>query len=78
MGCRNRPIVAIAPDDVRGRVLSVWSMIAAGVLPLGSLLLGGLASLTSRVAPGVGVVARDPRRGAAQAEEAVVTGAAAS
>ena len=35
--------------DVRGRVLSVWSMIAAGVMPVGSLLLGGLASLTGQV-----------------------------
>lgn len=31
-----------APDDVRGRVLSVWSMSATDVMPLGDL--------TSRVA----------------------------
>jgi MFS family permease len=76
MSATNTVIQSLAPDDVRGRVLSVWSMIAAGVMPLGSLLLGGLASLTGQVAyvlvggagvallaaAIVGVVARDPRR----------------
>ncbi len=92
MSATNTVIQHLAPDEVRGRVLSVWSMIAAGVMPLGSLLLGGLASLTGHVAlvivggAGVallaalvvGVVARDPRRGAAQPEEAAVTEVAAS
>jgi len=92
MSATNTVIQHLAPDVVRGRVLSVWSMIAAGVMPLGSLLLGGLASLTGRVAyvivggAGVallaalvvGVVARDPRRGAGQAEAAAATVPAAS
>ncbi len=92
MSATNTVIQHLAPDEVRGRVLSVWSMIAAGVMPLGSLLLGGLASLTGHVAPVivggagvallaalvVGVVARDPRRGAGQAEEAAATVPAAS
>jgi MFS family permease len=78
MSATNTVIQHLAPDDLRGRVLSVWSMIAAGVMPLGSLLLGGLASATGRVALvivggagvalvaalAVGVLARDPRRGA--------------
>ena len=78
MSATNTVIQGLAPDDVRGRVLSIWSMIAAGVMPLGSLLLGGLASATGRVAwvlaggagvallaaVAVGVLARDPRRDA--------------
>lgn len=76
MSATNTVIQGLAPDDVRGRVLSVWSMIAAGVMPLGSLLLGGIASVTGRAdwvlaggagialvaAAVIGVVARDPRR----------------
>ncbi len=79
MSATNTVIQDLAPDEVRGRVLSVWRMIAAGVMPLGSLLLGGLASLTGHVAlvivggPGVGVVARDQRRAATQPEETVAT-----
>jgi sugar phosphate permease len=42
-------IQGLTPDDMRGRVMSVWSMIAAGLMPLGSLLLGGLASATGHV-----------------------------
>ncbi|CAA9565739.1 MAG: Uncharacterized MFS-type transporter [uncultured Thermomicrobiales bacterium] len=77
MSTTNTIIQTLTPDEVRGRVMSVWSLIAAGVMPLGSLLLGGAASLTGRVAlvviagAGVallatlviGVFARDPRRG---------------
>ena len=76
MGATNSVLQTLAPDEVRGRVMSVWSMIAAGPMPLGSLLLGAAASLTGRVtlvlAAGaavallatlaVGVSYRDPRR----------------
>jgi MFS family permease len=91
MSATNTVIQNLVPDEVRGRVLSVWSMIAAGVMPLGSLLLGGLASLTGQVAYviiggasvallaalAVGFLARDPRRGAAPGEAAAVAGHAA-
>lgn len=84
MSATNTVIQSLAPDDVRGRVLSVWSMIAAGVMPLGSLLLGALASLTGNVphvlvggaaiaflaALAVGVIARDPRRAPLMTSEA--------
>ena len=76
MSATNTVLQTLAPDEVRGRVLSVWSMIGAGVMPLGSLLLGGLATATGHVtivvASGaavallaalvVAVVYRDPRR----------------
>ena len=88
MSATNTVIQSLAPDDVRGRVLSVWSMIAAGVMPLGSLLLGGLASLTGHVAYVIvggasvallaaviiGFVARDPRRTSRNPDEQIAAG----
>ncbi|HEY8598418.1 MAG TPA: MFS transporter [Thermomicrobiales bacterium] len=88
MSATNTVIQSLAPDDVRGRVLSVWSMIAAGVMPLGSLVLGGLASLTGQVAYVIvggasvalaaaliiGIVARDPRRANSDPGERVAAG----
>ena len=76
MGATNSVIQNLAPDEVRGRVMSVWSMIGAGVMPLGSLLLGALASATGQITlvvaggaavallatVGVGIAYRDPRR----------------
>ncbi len=35
----------LAPDDMRGRVISAYSMIVLGLVPAGTLLLGSLASL---------------------------------
>jgi MFS family permease len=51
-----------APDHLRGRVLSVWIVLFAGLTPVGSLLAGWLASvggtdLAFSVAGGAGVVA---------------------
>jgi len=37
----------LAPDDMRGRLISVYSMILLGVVPGGSLLLGAIASVLS-------------------------------
>lgn len=34
----------LAPDDMRGRVVSVYGMILLGLVPLGSLLIGSLAA----------------------------------
>jgi MFS family permease len=76
MSATNTVIQGLTPDDMRGRVMSVWSMIAAGLMPLGSLLLGGLASATGHVtyeivggagvaivaALVIGITGRDPRR----------------
>ena len=49
------------PDDVRGRIMSVYSLILGGFVPLGGMLLGSAASLTRSaplvVAAGGGLVA---------------------
>jgi MFS family permease len=47
MGCSNILLQTLAPDDMRGRVISVYSMIVLGLVPAGTLLLGSLASLLS-------------------------------
>ena len=45
MGATNTLIQLLSPDDVRGRALSVYTMIAIGFVPLGSLFDGALASV---------------------------------
>jgi MFS family permease len=35
----------LAPDEMRGRVVSVYAMILLGLVPLGSLLIGSLATI---------------------------------
>jgi MFS family permease len=45
LGATNTLIQTQAPDRVRGRAVSVYTMIAIGVVPLGSLALGGIASV---------------------------------
>jgi predicted MFS family arabinose efflux permease len=44
MGATNTLIQVLSPDDVRGRALSVYTMIAIGVVPLGALVDGAIAS----------------------------------
>jgi MFS family permease len=44
-GSSNVMIQTLSPDDMRGRAISVFSMIMLGVVPAGSLLLGSLASI---------------------------------
>jgi MFS family permease len=44
MGATNTLIQILSPDEVRGRALSIYTMIAIGVVPLGSLVAGGIAS----------------------------------
>jgi len=41
----NTTIQTIAPDHLRGRVMSVYMMVFAGSLPLGNLFTGGIAHL---------------------------------
>ncbi len=44
LGASNVLIQTLAPDEVRGRAISVYTMIAIGVVPLGALLDGTIAS----------------------------------
>jgi MFS family permease len=44
LGTSNVLIQTLAPDEVRGRAISVYTMIAIGVVPLGTLLDGTVAS----------------------------------
>jgi MFS family permease len=45
IGSSNILLQTLAPDDMRGRALSVYSMILLGLVPLGSLLVGSLAAV---------------------------------
>ena len=55
-GSSNVLLQSLSPDDMRGRSISVFSMIILGGIPAGSLLLGSLATLaglqTSLIAGG--------------------------
>jgi hypothetical protein len=35
----------LAPDEIRGRVVSVYSMILLGFVPLGTLIVGSVATV---------------------------------
>ena len=45
LGTSNILIQTLSPDEVRGRAISVYSMILIGMVPAGSLLLGSMGSL---------------------------------
>ena len=45
LGSSNILLQTLAPDDMRGRVISVYSMVVLGFVPGGTLLLGAIASL---------------------------------
>ena len=45
MGATNTLIQMLSPDEVRGRALSVYTMIAIGIVPLGSLVDGTIAAV---------------------------------
>lgn len=45
LGASNTLVQTLSPDDVRGRAVSVYTMIAVGVVPGGSLVLGGIAAV---------------------------------
>ncbi len=43
----NTTLQTLAPDSLRGRIMSVWMLVCLGLWPLGSLQIGAIASLTS-------------------------------
>jgi MFS family permease len=45
IGSSNILLQTLSPDDMRGRAISVYSMILLGFVPMGSLLIGSLATL---------------------------------
>jgi MFS family permease len=45
LGATNTLIQTLAPDEVRGRAIAVYTMVAIGVVPLGTLLIGAIASV---------------------------------
>ncbi len=71
-GSSNVMLQTLSPDDMRGRAISVFSMIMLGIVPAGSLLLGSLATgigLSNAIIAGgavslvaaVAIYAADPR-----------------
>jgi len=45
MGATNTLIQMLSPDEVRGRTLAIYTMIVIGIVPLGSLVDGAVASV---------------------------------
>lgn len=45
LGASNTLIQTLAPDEVRGRAISVYSMVALGFVPGGALIVGALGSV---------------------------------
>jgi len=45
LGSSNILIQTLSPDHVRGRAISVYSMIALGLVPAGSFIVGGLGAI---------------------------------
>ncbi len=45
LGTSNTLIQTLSPDDVRGRAISVYTMVALGVVPGGALIVGAIASI---------------------------------
>jgi MFS family permease len=58
VGSSNVLVQTLAPDEMRGRVISIYSMIVLGLVPGGALLIGTLARFTDlrTVFIGAGVV----------------------
>jgi hypothetical protein len=46
IGSSNVLVQTLAPDEMRGRVISVYSMIALGLVPGGALVIGTIARFT--------------------------------
>jgi MFS family permease len=47
MAMANTVVQSTAPDELRGRVMSVYIMVSTGVAPLGALLAGAVANATN-------------------------------
>jgi MFS family permease len=45
LGASNTLIQTLSPDDVRGRAVSVYTMVALGLVPGGALIVGALGSI---------------------------------
>ncbi len=45
LGATNTLIQTLSPDRVRGRAIAVYTMVAIGVVPLGTFVIGGIASI---------------------------------
>jgi MFS family permease len=45
LGTTNTLIQILSPDAVRGRAVAVYTMVAIGVVPLGTFVIGGIASI---------------------------------
>jgi predicted MFS family arabinose efflux permease len=45
MGSSNILLQTLAPDELRGRVISLYAMVVLGLVPAGSLLIGSIASI---------------------------------
>ncbi|HET7813309.1 MAG TPA: MFS transporter [Candidatus Baltobacteraceae bacterium] len=45
LGASNTLIQTLSPDNVRGRAIAVYSMVALGLVPGGALIVGSLASI---------------------------------
>jgi MFS family permease len=45
LGASNTLIQTLSPDDVRGRAISVYTMVALGVVPGGALVVGAVGSI---------------------------------
>ncbi|HEY8313666.1 MAG TPA: MFS transporter [Candidatus Baltobacteraceae bacterium] len=46
LGASNTLIQTLSPDEMRGRAISVYTMVAIGVVPGGAFIVGAVASLT--------------------------------
>jgi MFS family permease len=46
LGASNTLIQTLSPDEVRGRAIAVYSMVALGLVPGGALIVGAIASMT--------------------------------
>jgi MFS family permease len=45
LGASNTLIQMLSPDDVRGRAISVYTMVALGIVPAGAMVVGAIASI---------------------------------